>query len=216
MFALYCLETVWWKWNTQPLRNTKLCPRIHVIICNMLTYLLSLSGFISSLHWAARKTWMILITVSIWGEGSNVSTECVSINRWSQRRSHWRVRERVLNGNGSGIYLLQFWTKVTEPDRGCFGTSEFSIGDMGRKKKSGLSCTLQINNPAASQKPSAPQQATVWGTSRRGQLEAGVVSVYWPLLTGRAEETEIQRCECVATCQWMRVRTGVSSLLCDV
>lgn len=50
-----------------------------------------------------------------------------------------------MNLNSSGTYLL-------EPDRGCTGTSGFSIGDV--EKAIWLSYTLQMNNPAVSQDPS--------------------------------------------------------------
>lgn len=44
--------------------------------------------------------------------------------------------------------------------------------------------------------PGSPQQATVWGTSRRGQLEAGVVSFYWPHHTGRGEDRDTEAWVC--------------------
>lgn len=93
---------------------------------------------------------------------------------WKMQRVK-QLNRRALNGNGSGTYLLQFpKTRVTEPDRGSSGTREFSIGDV--EKSSGLSYTLQMNNPAASRNPSALKQAAVCGSSRRGQ--AGVVFLH--------------------------------------
>lgn len=80
------------------------------------------------------------------------------------------------------------WQNLT----GCPGTREFSIGDVG--KNSGLSYTLQMNNPAASQNPGTSQQAIVWGTSWRGRLRAGVVFF---LLTSSHKEREGQsKCMC--------------------
>lgn len=67
-----------------------------------------------------------------------------------------------------------------------------------------------MNNTAASQTPGALKQATVWGTSRRGQLEAGGVSLYWPHRTHGELNTEIY----IVLSE--SVHAGVSSALCDV
>lgn len=100
------------------------------------------------------------------------------------------------------LFTLVPETRATEPDRDCSDTTEFSIGDV--EKSSGLSYTLQMNNPAASQNPSTLNQATVWGESRRGQLEAGVVFFYWLHHTWRAgdrrEEWECVWCVLVSVC----------------
>lgn len=73
---------------------------------------------------------------------------------WGMSERH-RVKGlnwREPNGSGSGTYLLQFLeTSVMGSVRACLSIREFSIGDV--EKSSGLSYTLQMNNPAASQNP---------------------------------------------------------------
>lgn len=142
---------------------------------------------------------MILKKVSTWRDGQKVSTHHVSINRWNWKGSGG-LSERL---QSTRIKLMSpewkwKWKLFTlvpqnqESDRDCCDTREFRIGDV--EKSSGLSYTLQMNNPAASQNPSALKQANVWGESRRGQLEAGVAFFYWLHHTESRRQRGVRLC----------------------
>lgn len=82
------------------------------------------------------------------------------------------------------------------------------------EKSSGLSYTLQMNNLAASQNPSALKRATVCGESRRGQLESRVVFfLLTPSHVASRRQRGVGMCLVrVGEC----VHTDSSSSVCDI